>query len=475
MLRPARRVLPLALLLLALPAAAQAPDPYTLPELVAALARNPDAPGAVDAVLAELGRNPAAAGLLSAEQRATLRAALQRGLTTGDGSALEMAPALTVSGMGAAVVVVPAVTDAVTGRPAATPVRRQADDGLPGAPRRLVEEPLGIPVADRSLPPEGPPPTGRLAALGLQRGDGGRDPERARRWPDSNRLAAVLNRLSLNGPAPVYAVKVAEERVASPAALIAALQRSGHTVTVLDRRRTANFADLRHDDRSVAAPLWVDTEVPVPGRDRTLKVPATHAEHQVVVRGPVVNAEVAFFMGIEGEAKFRPLLGLEEDWTGGRTMHTYEGPRAAEAVRVAGEVRRAFVEKQAAHPELPYGGYFNLGVCNDSNAFVEWAMTGKTTLYPLTRDLALYQGDGEIDRLSRAMPVDRDRPADLERVLGSLPEADPERLAFAGLRDDVKALLAARGASTRQQDDAQGPPQQGLEDRLPEQKQQRGR
>lgn len=472
-----RRALPLALLLLALPAAAQAPDPYTLPELVAALARNPDAPGAVDAVLAELGKNPAAAGLLSVEQRATLRAALQRGLQSGDGSALEMAPSLTVSGMGAAVVVVPAVTDAATGRPAAQPTRRQTDEGLPGAPRRLVEEPLGIPVADRSLPPADAAPTGRLADMGLQRGGGDRDAARAERWPDSNRLAVVLNKLSLNAPgAPTYAVRVGEERVTSPTALIATLQRTGHTVTVLDRRRTANFADLRHGGRSVAAPLWVDTEVPVPGRDRTLKVPATHAEHQVIVRGPVVNADVAFFMGIEGEAKFRPLLGAEEDWTGGRTMHTYEGTRAAEAVRVAGEVRRAFVEKQAAHPELPYGGYFNLGVCNDSNAFVEWAMTGKTTLYPLTRDLALYQGDGEIDRMSRAMPVDRDRPADLDRVLGALPEADPEKLAFAGLREDVKAVLAARQpASTDQQ--PQGAPVDGLEDRLPrqQQQQQRGR
>lgn len=121
----------------------------------------------------------------------------------------------------------------------------------------------------------------------------------------------------------------------------------------------------------MAAPVWIDTELNVPGTDRNLMVPATHSEHQFLVRGsgaasqaslPVVNADLAFFMGIEGEAKFRAMLGKEEAWTGGRVAHRYEGDKAVEAARVAGEVRRAFVE-QKEHPELPYGpGDFNLGV-----------------------------------------------------------------------------------------------------------------
>ncbi len=443
-----RTLAPAVALLFALAAAGRAQDDvYTLDELVATLARDPRAVEAADALLSGMGRDPRAAVLLGPDQRERLRAAVLRGLREGDVRGLERAPALRVSEMGAG-----AEVGVLVANPPRGPVAAAGHADLP-APRRRTTELLGIPVADRTVPaPAEGAPLGPLGELGVARGEGEVDPDRAGRWPDSSRLAEVLDRLAVNEPgAPLYQVRPApgQAPLATPEALIAALQASGHEVRVLDRRRTANFADLTHEGRSVAAPVWVDTELPLPD-GRTLVVPATHSEHQVLVRGPVVNADVAFFMGIDGQARFRPLLGAEPAWLGGRTANVYEGERAREAVRVAGEVRRAFVEKAAANPQLPWGGYYHLGVCNDSNAFVEQALTGKTTLYPLTRDPRLFAGEGEIDRLSRAMPIDgRGRPADLARVLGALPADDPSQLAFAGLRDDVRALLgveSARGA-----------------------------
>jgi hypothetical protein len=460
--------------LLVAPLAQAQTEAYTLPELVDELSRDPNAPGAIDAVLAQLGRNPAAAAILSGEQKAKLREAIARGIREGKTDGLEFAPAMTVPEMGAAVRVAPLLTG--TGNGATTTGQTGSNQtnqggGLP-LPTRAVEEDLGIPVADRSLPPEESTPVGPLGGLGVSRG-GERDPGRAERGPDSIRLAAVLNRLSLNPRgAPTYVVRVGETRCETPQAVIAALQAQGHSVVVQDLRRTANFADLRHKDRSVAAPVWIDTELNVPGTDRSLMVPATHSEHQLLVRGPVVNADLAFFMGIEGEAKFRAMLGKDEAWTGGRVAHRYEGDKALEAVRVAGEVRRAFVEKQKEHPELPYGGYFNLGVCNDSNAFIEQALNGKTTLYPLTRDPRFYTGDGEIDRLSRLMPIDgRGRPADLSRVLASLPMERTEDLAFDSLRADVARMNGA--AATGQTNQGPTGPSQGMVDQLPEQQRQR--
>jgi len=477
----------LAALLFAPLARAQT-EAYTLPELVDELSKDPNAPGAIDAVLAELGKNPAAAAILSGEQKAKLREAIARGIREGKTDGLEFAPAMTVPEMGAAVRVAPLVTGTGNGNGTATGQTgsnqtnnaENQGGGLP-LPTRVTEEDLGIPVADRSLPPVESTPVGPLGGLGVSRG-GERDPGRAERGPDSIRLAAVLNRLSLNPRgAPTYIVRVGETRCETPQAVIAALQAQGHSVVVQDLRRTANFADLRHKDRSVAAPVWIDTELNVPGTDRSLMVPATHSEHQILIRGPgaasraslpIVNADLAFFMGIEGEAKFRAMLGKDEAWTGGRVAHRYEGDKAVEAVRVAGEVRRAFVDKQKEHPELPYGGYFNLGVCNDSNAFIEQALNGKTTLYPLTRDPRFYTGDGEIDRLSRLMPIDgRGQPADLSRVLASLPMERTEDLAFDSLKADVARMNGS--AATGQTNQGPTGPSQGMVDQLPEQRQQR--
>lgn len=407
--------------------------PYMLTDLVRDLSQDPNAPAAVEAILSQLGNSPQATGVLSDAQKLQIGGMIRAAVATGEApEALNYLPPATVAQMGQAL---QAYNDRKQAQPG--PQGEPAEGGLPGGPA-LEAKPR---VEALGLPSDAEPPTGSGLAdlgLGLHRGDAV-DPDKAQRYPASARLAEALNALALNdAAAPLLTVTHARGEATSPMALVQLLAETGHDVQVRDARYFANFADLSFKGREVATPFWIDTELPLPSGEGTLLIPAGHAQHELIVRGPAVNADVSFFMGIDGDAKFRPMLSQGNAWTGERIARVYEGEQALEAVRVAGEVRRSFEANKAKHPELPHGGYFHLGVCNDSNAFIEQALTGTTTLYPLSRDPKYYAGDGEIDRLSRAMPIDgRGAPADLARVLGSLPAEQVDELAFPKLRHDL--------------------------------------
>jgi len=87
-------------------------------------------------------------------------------------------------------------------------------------------------------------------------------------------------------------------------------------------------------------------------------------------------------------------------------------------------------------PDLPFGGYYALGVCNDVNAMIELHMQGETSLFPLTHNPDLFAGQGEVGELARKLPVDGRASAkpDVRRILGSLPVDDLSQLPLPGLR-----------------------------------------
>ena len=116
-----------------------------------------------------------------------------------------------------------------------------------------------------------------------------------------------------------------------------------------------------------------------------------------------------------------------------------------EAIREGG-VEDDLGAVQAERPKLPLGGYFTLGVCNETTAVLEYVLNKRVTLYPLTRDPGYFRGDGEVDRLLGRLPVDgRGGPRpELARILGSLPHPDPRRLPFPSLRADLERLLAGK-------------------------------
>lgn len=288
-------------------------------------------------------------------------------------------------------------------------------------------------------------------------GDGA-DPDLAPLHAESARLAEVLSRLSLNGfdpphgkPTAPFTAELGGHRATTPQELIAALQQTGHTVTVGDARYFANFGHFHYKGQDVEMPFWLDTGLRVPPghpwqRSRKYLIPVAHAEYEWSVKGPKINADVTFYFGIDGRAEFRTNDQLNQPWVLKRDAHEYTGADAVEVTRLTGSLLRAYAYLHTAHPALPFGGYYTLGVCQDVIAAIEQRMTGTTTIYPNTAQTKYFhdQPDGEIFQLMNAIPKDTEGkvPAP-ERIFGSLPTTDFSRLTVPGLREDTERTYDA--------------------------------
>jgi hypothetical protein len=415
------------LLLCREPVLADEPPWLPVSEVMSELSQNPDF---VEALYKRLGRDPKAGGILGPDEIKRLRE-----LILGkDFEALDRFPGMTVPGMGRAV------------RLAAAAMDHSGDKAIPQpepAEETAIKEDLGIPGAGEPLAPDA---YIRSLGFGLEAGDR-IDPVLADRYADSLRLAAVLNRLSLNSPDSEvrYWIIVGAQPVDTPSTLLDALITAGHDLEVRDSRYFANFGDLIYHGRDVLTPFWIDTGIQVPGADRTLLVPVSHSQHEFIVRGPVVNADLSFYFGIDGEAVFRPSVTRDQAWVMGKVAHRYRGAEALEVIRLAGGIVRTYSAIKRHHPELPFGGYYALGVCNDVNAMIELKMRGETSLFPLTLDLQFFTGDGEVDRLAQRLPLDNRRDAKPEprRILGSIPVAELSMLPLPSLRQDLEEVRMA--------------------------------
>ena len=178
---------------------------------------------------------------------------------------------------------------------------------------------------------------------GVTRGDGP-NPERAPHHAESQRLADLLNRLSLNGTdqtAPLQA-EFGGKSVSTPQDLIAAIAGSGHSVVVADSRYFANFGHLHYNGQDVMMPFWVNSQIVVPGTKRPLLVPVSHAEYEWFISGPKMNAEISFYFGIDGKAEFRTMDQLDQAWVMNRHAHEYRGADALEVTRLAGLIVQAY-------------------------------------------------------------------------------------------------------------------------------------
>lgn len=290
------------------------------------------------------------------------------------------------------------------------------------------------------------------------RGDGPN--QLAPEHPESQRLADALNRLAANAldGAKPFAVTLSGRSASTPQDLIAALTASGHTVTVVDTRYFANFGHLHYKGQDVMMPFWIDTSFAVPGtgfllgwRARPLLVPVSHAEYEWQVRGPKINADVSYYFGVDGKSEWRTMDTLDQAWVLRRAAHTYTGSQALEVTRLTSLLTIAYMHQHERRPDLPFGGYYALGVCQDGVAAIERHMTGRETLFPITADATLFDDprDVEVNKLIAATPKDRGgNPPQPERVFGSLP-ADPgadesfSAVTIPGLADDLKVSYAA--------------------------------
>jgi hypothetical protein len=284
---------------------------------------------------------------------------------------------------------------------------------------------------------------------GVVRGDGA-NAELAPLHAESQRLADALNRLSLNdgtGSAPVV-VTILGKAAKTPEELESVLESTGHTVVVSDARYFANFGHLHYKGQDVMMPFWVNSQILVPGTKRALLVPVSHAEYEWEVRGPKINADVSWYFGIDGKAEFRTMDTQDQPWVMVRHAHEYRGADAVEVTRLTGRMVVAYVHQHIARPALPFGGYYALGVCQDSVAAIEKKMMGKATLFPNTADAALFDDarDAEVNALIAAIPKDRNgRPPEPERIFGSLPvsEAELATVSIPGLASDLEAVHTA--------------------------------
>ncbi len=289
---------------------------------------------------------------------------------------------------------------------------------------------------------------------GVVRGDGP-NPTLAPMHAESQRMAEVLNRLSLNGldgAAPVTAV-LGDRTASTPEQMVAALTATGHTVLVSDARYFANFGHFHYKGQDVMMPFWVDSQIAIPGTkqgvfgpQRSLLVPVSHAEYEWEIRGPKVNANVSYYFGIDGKAEFRTMDTLDQPWVLGHHAHEYRDADAVEVTRLVGKMVVAYAHQHLARPELPFGGYYALGVCQDGVAAIEKKMTGKATLFPNTADGALFDDprDAEINALIQDIPKDRtgDVP-EPERIFGSLPTTNFNAITIPGFTADLDAVHAA--------------------------------
>ena len=282
---------------------------------------------------------------------------------------------------------------------------------------------------------------------GVVRGDVG-NPKLAPMHSESQRLADVLNRLGVNGldGAAALTVDVDGKTTTTPQALIQTLIESGHSVVVSDARYFANFGHFHYKGQDVMMPFFVNSQIAIPGTKRSLLVPVSHAEYEWQIRGPKVNADVSFYFGIDGKAEFRTMDTLDQAWVLGRHAHEYRNADAVEVTRLVGKMLIAYVHQHLRRPDLPFGGYYPLGVCQDGVAAIEKKMTGHDTLFPNTAEAALWDDprDAEINAMMLAIPKDRNgAPPAPDRIFGSLPVTDFNRITIPGLPADLEAVHAA--------------------------------
>lgn len=394
------------------PAAKAADAPLSLSDLARLMNQDPKATDdLLDLLVAKTGSLGAA--LDTPARRAEIKEALRRA----DPAVLDRFPTLTSAEAAAAASLYASRQDPTAEPPRPEEVSVRLNGAPADPPKDLYLKPLGhgLLYGDETLFGAGAP------------------------WADSKAVAETLNYLSANEPAaPSGFVLDAGARYASVDRWLGALLAAGHTVTVDDVRLYANFGDLRLETgggarRDIATPTLIDTGIVLPS-GRRLVSPVAHSELDINIRGPRVNAVLAFYYGIDGRAAFRANDTTNQGWVGGRVVRTWTGADSAQLLARAAWVSRELAAKAKAFG-LAMGGYGPLGDCNDADAFVTGAVP-----FGMLRDPKYYAGASELDRLSRSLPLDLIRAPDPRRIWDSRPFDRAEDIPMAAPREALLEL-----------------------------------
>jgi hypothetical protein len=292
----------------------------------------------------------------------------------------------------------------------------------------------------------------RQIGFNLTMGDGP-DPKLASLHAESRQLAAALNRLAMNAPGEPQAVAIlAGKAFTDGGAVLHELADDGHRIKITDDVFFANFGHLHDGGREVIMPFWIDTQIAVPASRRSLLLPVSHSEQELHIRGPKWNVDVSFYFGIDGKSEFRTMDSLNQSWVMHRVLFSYDDtPQQMRVMQLLSAAVRVYYHVRMAHPELPFGGYYRLGVCQDVSAAVESALQGKTVLFPITHDPAYFSPGASSDPRDHqflaafaAIPSDRGSGLPpIDRVLGALPTLHFSEIIIPGLASDLERVQVA--------------------------------
>ena len=214
-----------------------------------------------------------------------------------------------------------------------------------------------------------------------------------------NRLICVLlNKLAYNYQCfstkeKPFVVQVTKDgaQITKPAGLMQALIDMGHSVEACIRTHLTTFGVSlcvkENDGTFTNIPLayffqngFVDSK----GQDAYNALP--HTGLNVEIRqGPLLQkGSIQHFISIEGLCGWHSNHNADVPWLKDTDCGpTYYNKDSLDVFTVAGLESNVFGEV-ATKLQLPKGGYGLTGVCNDSAALVEYALTGQTNVYPLT-------------------------------------------------------------------------------------------
>ena len=178
--------------------------------------------------------------------------------------------------------------------------------------------------------------------------------------------------------------------IKTPQEFVLALYETGHQIVWQSERTHANFIALVRGDKYVRWPAWVDTGIPLKD-GRNLQIPMGHSQQTWVIHGPIINARIAFFLGMNGVGFFAN-TDSRPAWTGLNIKHQVESGEAGASGKILASfayaskyLKRVYADLDGPAKGMPASGYGFLGVCNDSNAFIELRLFGTETTYPWVR------------------------------------------------------------------------------------------
>ena len=246
----------------------------------------------------------------------------------------------------------------------------------------------------RELPP--PTPINERLLPGLHLGYGSAKCTHTHREILENRMLCILlNRLASNyyfDSSEPYKVQLDEDgdEITTPSALVEALMATGHTIETCVVSRVTSFGvglSVKEDDASWSnIPLGYFVQSgfqDAQGNDAFTLLP--HSGLVMTVRGPLMeNGNIQHFMGIDGMCAWHsnhdPMVPWIKDIECSPVFCAEDAVRSA---RVAA-MEALIINGVGTKLDLPFGGYGLTSVCNDSAALIEFAMTRKTNIYPIT-------------------------------------------------------------------------------------------